>query len=157
MLQQLQNLASYNIIHAYQTCLLVESFFPRIGAWTDVVCRIPGRRLFGVEFQVCWLSNISAPILQFLCLLDLCACNESETFLKCLSIFYRPPCSRVQFLNFVNKIFVILRLITKFMKIWSYTVESLLAHNDHPFLIHLQPTINICAWCSFLIGTEDTL
>ena len=60
---------------------------------------------------------ISAPILQFLCLLDLCARNESETFLKCPGILYRPPCSCVQFLNFVNKIFVISRLITKFTKI----------------------------------------
>ena len=107
MLQQLQNLASDDIIHGYQTCPLVESFFPRMGAWTDVVCRIRGRRPFGVEFQVCW-SNIS---------LNLCARNESETFLKCQSILYRPPHSRIQFLNFVNKIFVISRLITKFTKI----------------------------------------
>ena len=65
-----------------------RSFFPRTGAWTDVIfcLYIPGRRLFGVEFQVCWLPNISPPILQFLCLLDLCVPNKGTTFLKCPSI-----------------------------------------------------------------------
>ena len=40
MLQQLQYLASDNIIHGYQTCPLVEFFFPRIGARMDVMFRL---------------------------------------------------------------------------------------------------------------------
>ena len=58
-------------------------------AWTDVMfCLLNPwyRRLFGVEFQACWLSTISTPILQFLCLLEICACNKCETLLKHPSI-----------------------------------------------------------------------
>ena len=37
ILQQLQNLTSDDIIHGYQTCPLIESFFfPRTGDRTDV-------------------------------------------------------------------------------------------------------------------------
>ena len=40
MLQQLQNLASDDIIHGYQTCPLVEYLFPRTGARTGVMFRL---------------------------------------------------------------------------------------------------------------------
>ena len=48
MLQQLQKLASDDII----VLVRCRTFFPRIGAWTDVVCWILGRRRFGVKFQI---------------------------------------------------------------------------------------------------------
>ena len=34
------------------------------------------------SISTCWLSIISPPILQLLCLLDLCVCNKDTTFLK---------------------------------------------------------------------------
>ena len=67
---------------------------------------IPGRRLFGVWFQVGWLSNISPPILHFLCLLDLCACNKDTTFsvqvLICSSIvvWWFDPFTFISFIPF---------------------------------------------------------
>ena len=75
VLQQLPKLANGAIIHGYQTCPLVEFFSPRTGAWTDLIFCLhnPGWK---PEFQICWLSKITPPILHCLCLLDLCACNE---------------------------------------------------------------------------------
>ena len=42
-------------------------FFSEDRCWTGVIfiCYIPGRRLFGVEFQVCWLSPTYPTILAW--------------------------------------------------------------------------------------------
>ena len=66
--------------------LSTSRIFPRIGAWTNVIFCLLYQILFGVEFQVYWLWNISLPILQFLCLLDLYTRNKSAEFVKCPSI-----------------------------------------------------------------------
>ena len=78
MLQQLQNLASDDIIHGYQTCPLVESFF------------FPENRYLNgcnVSFAESWVEDcLYQTILQFLYLLDFCAHNKSATFLECPNI-----------------------------------------------------------------------
>ena len=66
--------------------LSTSRIFLRKGAWTNVIFRLLYQGLFGVKFQVYWLWNISLPILQFLCLLDLCTRNKSAEFVKCPSI-----------------------------------------------------------------------
>ena len=54
-----------------------------------------------LNYKYGWLSNISAPILQLLCLLNLCEHNKSTTFLKCLSINYvLPLCEFISLADF---------------------------------------------------------
>ena len=88
MLQQLQNLASDNIIHGYPTCLLVESFLFFFSPENRCLNRC---NVSFAESRVedCLELNFRydyQTILQFLYLLDLCAHNKSATFLECPSI-----------------------------------------------------------------------
>ena len=53
---------------------------------------------------------------SYVCWISVCA-TRAKCFLSVRVSSIRPPRSCVQFLNFVNKIFVISRLITKFTKI----------------------------------------
>ena len=52
-----------------------------------------------VEYQVhvCWLSSISAPILQFLCWLDLCARNKRAMFRVSINPSMYIPCVSIRF------------------------------------------------------------
>jgi len=47
--------------------------------------------MFAVEFQVCWLSRFSPPLLQLLYLLDICMYNKNATFVNPLYIEVHLP------------------------------------------------------------------
>ena len=84
MLQQLQNLASDDTIHGYQTRPLLEFF-------SENRC-LNG---FNVLFAESWVEDCLelnfryvdcqplAHLSYSICLLEICACNKSETLLKC--------------------------------------------------------------------------
>ena len=84
MLQQLQNLASDDIIHSYRTCPLVESFSEN-GCLNGSNVSFAESRVedcLELNFMHVNYQTLAHLILQFLCLLDLCARNKGETFLS---------------------------------------------------------------------------